>query len=273
MKVSVIVTTYNRPDALTRVLDGLLAQTRLPEEIIVADDGSGDSTRAAVASYLKNRTVEIRHVWQSDKGFRAAMSRNRAILASTGDYLIFLDGDCIPEGHFVQDHLSLARPGYFFQGKRVLVNEKKAAAFTVKDTVSFFRQVFFVITGGLSNGHHILRLPLFPPYTVKGLSGIRSCNMGIFKKDILAVNGFNHAFTGWGREDSELVIRLFKSGLKRREHPFRAICYHLWHRENGRESLEKNDMLMEEIQNSDIVYCPDGLDRLAQEFEKRRDKV
>lgn len=92
--------------------------------------------------------------------------------------------------------------------------------------------------------------------------------MGIYKKDVLAVNGFNHAFTGWGREDSELVIRLYQLGLHRREHPFRAICYHLWHRENCRESLERNDTLMEEIQNAGVVYCPEGLDSLAKEPEE-----
>lgn len=269
MKLSVIVTTYNRPGALVRVLDGLLAQTCLPHEIVVADDGSRDETREALVPYLNRKTApRILHVWQADEGFRAAMSRNRAILASSGEYLVLLDGDCIPEQHFIEDHLALARPGCFFQGKRVLVNEKLAGRFTFKDTLSVPVQAGLALTGGLSNGHHILRLPVLPPRRVRGMSGIRSCNMGLFRKDVVAVNGFNHAFTGWGREDSEFVIRLYRYGLKRLEHPFRAVCYHLWHSENPRDSLERNDRLMEEIRDAGEYYCCEGLASLTEEPKK-----
>ena len=271
MKVSVIVTTYNRPGALIRVLDGLLAQTRLPDEIIVADDGSGEETRQALAPYVNRERPKTLHAWQPDKGFRAAMCRNLAVLSSSGEYLVLLDGDCIPGKNFIEDHLSLARPGCFFQGKRVLVNENAAPSFTIKDTGSVLHQMRLVLAGSLSNGHHIARLPFFPSYTVRGMSGIRSCNMGIFRKDVVAVNGFNHAFTGWGREDSEFVCRLYKWGLKRTENPFRAVCYHLWHKENSRQGLEKNDRLLEEIQDAGIYYCPDGLDSLALKTGKEVD--
>ena len=101
------------------------------------------------------------------------------------------------------------------------------------------------------------------------MSGIRSCNMGLFRKDVVAVNGFNHAFTGWGREDSEFVIRLYRHGLARREHPFRAICYHLWHRENPREHLEQNDRLMAEVLEAGTAYCEEGLDSLDRETENK----
>ena len=121
MKVSVIVTTYNRPDALKKVLDGLLHQTRFPSEILVADDGSNDATRQMLEVYIRYPQIRILHVRQEDKGFRAARIRNKAVVASKGDYLILLDGDCIPEKHFVQDHESLAQKGCFFQGKRVPV--------------------------------------------------------------------------------------------------------------------------------------------------------
>ena len=263
MKVSVIVTTYNRPGALVRVLDGLLAQTRLPDEIIVADDGSGEETRQALSPYVSRAVPKIVHAWQPDEGFRAAMCRNRAVLAASGEYLVLLDGDCIPGKSFIEDHLALARPGCFFQGKRVLVNEAIARNFRFEDTGSFLHQVRLLLAGRLSNGHHIVRIPFFPSYIVRGMSGIRSCNMGIFRRDVVAVNGFNHAFTGWGREDSEFVCRLYRFGLKRIENPFRAVCYHLWHRENSRQSLKKNDRLLEEIRDAGVYYCPDGLDSLA----------
>jgi glycosyltransferase involved in cell wall biosynthesis len=262
VKVSVIVTTYNRPEALKKVILALQSQTRPPDEILVADDGSGPKTRELMAELEQSPGPPLCHVWQEDKGFRAAMVRNRAILVSTGDYLIFMDGDCIPTRFFVADHLALAEKGYFFQGKRALVNRKIVDGFDFKDTLSFVRLFRLALSGGISNAHHIVRIPFFPRSRSWKLSGIRSCNMGIFKKDVSAVNGFNQAFLGWGREDSEFVVRLFKYGLKRKEHPFRAICYHLWHPENTRNRLEKNEGLLEQALASPAWRCEKGLEDL-----------
>lgn len=259
MKISVIVSTYNRPDALVKVVNGLFAQTCLPDEIIIADDGSTDDTRAALLPFLDSQRISVKHVWQEDQGFRLAQIRNKAILASSGDYLVFLDGDCIPEGHYVQDHLHLARKGYFFQGKRVIVSQKAHEAFDFSDTQSVLCLLKHAATSALSNRHHIIRIPFFPSYTTARLSGIRGCNMGFFKTDLLAVNGFNQAFKGWGREDSEIAVRLYKYGIKRREHPFRAICYHLWHRENTRQTIDVNDQLLEQAMASDNYYCKIGI--------------
>lgn len=259
MKISVIVSTYNRPDALVKVLDGLLAQTRLPDEIIIADDGSTDDTRTALQPFLENKHIPIKHVWQTDDGFRLAQIRNRAILASVCEYLVFLDGDCIPQNHYVQDHLHLAQKGHFFQGKRVIVTQKAHEAFDFSDTQSVFCLLKHAAASSISNSHHIIRLPFFPSYTTSKLSGIRGCNMGFFKADLLAVNGFNQAFKGWGREDSEIVVRLYKYGLKRKEHPFRAICYHLWHKENTRQTIDVNDQLLEQAMASNSYYCTIGI--------------
>jgi glycosyltransferase involved in cell wall biosynthesis len=259
MKISVIVSTYNRPDALEKVLDGLLHQTRLPDEIIVADDGSGRETGDMLRPYLDNSDIDIIHVWHEDKGFRLAEIRNKAIARAGGRYLVFLDGDCIPERHFVQDHLDLARTGCFFQGKRVIVNKHCTPFFRFRDTVSLMQRLKHLACRNISNGHHIFRLCFFPSYTTAKLSGIRGCNMGFFKKDLVAVNGFNQEFTGWGREDSELVARLYRYGLKRRENPFRAICYHLWHRENSRTGLGRNDELLEKTLQARTFYCTRGI--------------
>ncbi|MEX1298846.1 MAG: glycosyltransferase [Desulfotignum sp.] len=263
MKLSVIVTTYNRPDALKKVLEALYAQTRLPDEILVADDGSGPKTRTLLGSFENRSGPAFFHIWQKDLGFRAARARNRAVAASAGDYLVFLDGDCIPDRYFVSDHLDLAESGCFFQGKRVLVDGKSTPAFDKTDCFSFGRLVCQTLAGRLGNAHHIFRIPFFPSLK-KGhrLSGIRSCNMGIFKADVIAVNGFNHDFTGWGREDSEFVVRLFKYGLVRKEHPFRAVCYHLWHPENPRTRLADNDRLLEQSMAAGSHVCKNGLNSL-----------
>ena len=262
MKLSVIVTTYNRPDALKRVLEGLLNQTHLAHEIIVADDGSRQETATLV-----NQTVAlslrcpVHHVWHEDLGFRAAEIRNRAILKSSGDYIVSIDGDCIPGRHFVQDHMRLAKPGFFFQGKRVLVERELEASFDFDTTLRTSELFVAAARGRISNAHHLFRIPLFPVMTTTRMSGIRSCNMGFFREDLFAVNGFNQDFQGWGREDSELAARLYNYGLKRREHPFMAICFHLWHRENDRENVQKNDTILNETMASGNVFCSNGLKR------------
>jgi len=262
MKISVIVTTYNRPNALKKVLDGLLVQSCMPHDIIVADDGSGPETRKMLAAYLNGKTPVIRHEWQEDQGFRAARIRNKAILVSRGDYLVFLDGDCIPEKHFVADHQELAEEGAFFQGKRVLVSQRASGMFNHKDTASISKRIGLVLSSKISNRHHLARIPFFPSWKKTGLSGIRSCNMGVFKTDVLAVNGFNHDFIGWGREDSEFVDRLYKYGLRRKENPFKAICYHLWHKENSRARLADNDALLAHCRKKNGYFCSRGLNSL-----------
>ncbi len=262
MKISVIVTTYNRPGALKKVIVALFSQTRRPDEILVADDGSRPETRELMAELEQKAGVPLCHVWQEDQGFRAARIRNLGILSSKGDYLILLDGDCIPTRFFVADHLDLAEKGYFFQGKRALVNQKIVDGFDFRDTLSFARLFRLALSGGISNAHHIVRIPFFPCSRNRKISGTRSCNMGFFKEDVEAVNGFNHEFTSWGREDSEFVARLFKYGLKRKEHPFRAVCYHLWHRENKAVCLEKNEILLEQALASPAWRCERGLEDL-----------
>lgn len=260
MNLSVIVTTYNRPDSLKKVLEGLLNQTRLPREIIVADDGSTEETSHLVNEIARSSSESsVLHVWHEDLGFRAAEIRNKAILKSSGDYIISLDGDCIPERHFIQDHLLLAKTGYFFQGKRVLVERDLEEDFNFFHTSKTLKLAANTLKGNISNAHHLIRVPFFPALTTTKMSGIRSCNMGFFRADLFAVNGFNQDFKGWGREDSELAARLYKYGLKRREHPFMAVCFHLWHQDNDRTNLEKNDQLLEGLICSGNYRCANGL--------------
>jgi len=267
MKASVIVPTYNRPKALKKVLDGLSCQTWPPHEIIIADDGSTPETARMLDAHRNRSDVPVHHVWQEDEGFRLSRIRNKAILKAQGDYLIMLDGDCIPERHFVEDHLSLAEKGCFFQGKRVIVNQKSEPQFTCSDIDSFARRLFHAMKLDISNSHHILRIPFWPAHKTPKLSGIRGCNMGFFRQDLVAVNGYNQAIQGWGREDQEIVVRLYRYGLKRKENPFKAICYHLWHRENSRNNLEKNDRILENAVASTTFFCESGLTQLAPDNE------
>lgn len=259
MTISIIVTTYNRPDALRRVLDGLVVQRHPPDEVIVADDGSGPETAEAVSDFRGVSSVRVRHVRQEDRGFRVARIRNRAVRAAEGEYLIFLDGDCIPDPWFVADHVRLSRPGAFFQGTRVLVARERADRFSARDIARTFDRGRLFLSRSIGNRHHLIRIPGFPVRRTRKLSGIRGCNFAVFRSDLAAVNGFNEAFEGWGREDSELAVRLYRFGLWRRTHPFRAVCYHLWHPENERSRLSANDRILEETMASSRYDCDRGL--------------
>jgi glycosyltransferase involved in cell wall biosynthesis len=259
MKTSVIITTYNRPDALAKVLEGLRHQTRPADEIMVADDGSGHETLKTLDRFTRLFSLPLYHIRHQDSGFRAAEIRNKAILKSAGDYIILLDGDCIPTAYFIADHLALAEKGCFFQGKRVLIHKGLANRFTPEYTKSTLKRIRYVFSRDISNRHHLIRMPFFPALYPGGLSGIRSCNMGFFREDIFAVNGFNQDFIGWGREDSELAVRFRGYGLKRKEHPFMAICFHLWHEENDKKRLSVNDELLKRTINSNEYTCSNGL--------------
>lgn len=260
MNMSVVVTTYRRPGALKKVLEGLRHQTMLPDEVIVADDGSGPDTGEMVHRIKKDSPYPLHHVWQKDKGFRAAKIRNKAILASQGDYIISLDGDCVTGRHFIADHHRLAEKGYFFQGKRILVRKSLASLFTHKDANSAVKLLRYALTNRIKNRHHIIRMtPFFFSTTSTRLKGIKTCNMGFFRSDIFAVNGFNQDFVGWGREDSELAVRLFMYGLKRKGHPFMAICFHLWHEEHNRDRLSINDELLSMAVKANGYVCSNGL--------------
>jgi len=263
VQVSVVVTTYNKLDYLRKVLDCLALQVRLPDEVIVADDGSGPETGDYVRLMAEDCSFRLLHVWHEDRGFRAARIRNKAVKASTGDYVIFLDGDCLVNRHFISDHMRLAEKGAFVQGKRVLIAEARSADIAPGDVDSLPSMLRMALSGGVSNMHHLIRLPFFPSSRKVSHRGIKTCNMGVFSEDIYAVNGFNERFVGWGREDSEFAARLFSLGLVRKENPFMAACYHLWHKENAREGLEQNDAMLQEVISSGEVRCLDGIEKLS----------
>lgn len=258
MKVSVIITTYNNSLYLKKVLDGFLYQKRAPSELIIADDGSGNDTAQVIKSFSETVPFPVLHVWQENKGFRASKIRNRAIKQSSGDYIILLDGDCIVTSNFVLDHVLLSEKGFFVQGKRILVNRIASATFTHAHADSFISLIKLVLSGKLSNIHHLIRFPSFPSQKNRILKGIKSCNLSFFKLDVLAINGFNEDFVGWGNEDSDLACRFFKYGLVKKIHLFMAVCFHLWH-PTYKIITEMNKQLLSESIASKEYFCRNGL--------------
>jgi len=258
MKISLVITTYNNPAFLKKVLDGFLYQNTAPHELIIADDGSGTKTAELIKGFSEIAPFPVLHVWQENKGFRAARIRNKAIKESSGDYVILLDGDCIVNSTFISDHLLMSEKGCFIQGKRILVNKTATPYFSHIQANSYSSLIKLALTGRISNIHHLIRLSFLPPIKNSRLGNIKSCNMGFFKTDILAINGFNENFIGWGNEDSELACRFFKYGLLKKIHYFMAVCFHLWHPANKVLSDTNKRLLLESIASKEY-YCENGI--------------
>ena len=266
MSVSLIITTYNRPDALALVLKSALAQTRLPQEIIIADDGSDRRTTEVVGKFTQASPVPVKHTWQKDDGFRAAESRNRAIAAAASDYLIIIDGDMVLDPSFIADHISVAKKGRLIQGSRVILGKERTEDILSCPGLPLPELSFS--SNGVKKRLSALRLPAFAKLAARHGNrkhkGIKSCNMGIFRDEALAVNGFNNDFVGWGREDSEFVARCYHNGMKRHNLKFAGTAYHLWHREAERTALPHNDALLQAALNEKKTRCERGVNEFLE---------
>jgi glycosyltransferase involved in cell wall biosynthesis len=268
--ISVIVTTYNRADALEAVLAALARQTDRQFEVVMADDGSGPATSAVIDRWRSRIGAPLSHVWQVDRGFRAAEIRNRAILASHGDYCIFLDGDCLVRLDFIARHRRLAERGWFVTGNRVLLSP--ALTETVlreglhPDTWTAGEWVRERLRGGVNRLAAVPRVPLGPArkLTARQWRGARSCNLAVWRSDLDRVDGFDARFSGWGREDSDLLIRLIRSGVRRKDGRFATGVIHLWHAEADRARLSANDALMDVTLSSTRTRAQLGLSALRQ---------
>ena len=269
MKSAVILTTYNRPDALQAALEGYRAQHTSDFELIVADDGSTRDTRAMVQEYARLAPFPVHHVWQEDRGFRAGAARNRALARTRADYVIFSDGDCVPPAFFVDRHLTLAEPGYFLAGNRVLLS----ASFTASvlggripiHRWSMQQWLAAWLRRDINRALPLLRLPDGPhrKRAPGRWEGVKTCNFSAWRADLERTNGFDERYSGWGLEDSDLVIRLLHAGVRHKSARFAAPVFHLWHAENDRSRLAGNRRHLTEILGSDRIVALEGLDRYS----------
>lgn len=263
MTCALLISTYNWPIALTCCLRSIKMQSELPEEIIVCDDGSGPETRNVIEEFKKEFDIPLIHVWQEDNGFQLAKIRNKGFAASRSDYLIQIDGDLILHPHFISDHKNFAKQNYFTTGSRVLLSETTTG--NLLNETNGKANIDSFNDKNLFNG---LRIPflqdfLSERYKTKGKHKyyVKGCNMAFWKSDIEKVNGYNESFKGWGKEDSEIAIRLINAGIKKRFLKFGGICYHLYHKEASREMEWENVMLMNKSIEEKLVASPNGLDQ------------
>jgi len=257
--VSLIVSTFDQPDYLRRVLAAVSRQSRRPQAMLLADDGSGKETREVFSSWAAQQSFACRHLWQAHTGFRKAHILNQAVAEADTEYLVFLDGDMVPHHDFIADHCAAARPAAFIQGHRALVERQAAAWFGQQQLPADRWRALW--QGQISGWKNAYRWP-WPVLSKKNhLRGVRGCNLSLWRADMVRVNGYNEAFSGWGREDSEFAARLMNAGIQRLDLRGRALCFHLWHPPASRAGLTANDGLLEEAIRRQTTRCEHGLDR------------
>ena len=246
MKISFIVLTYNRTDALLAVLRSLAKQCHADHEVLVADDGSSAEQVNLLRENCPEFSCLVRHVWHPDFGFTASRARNLGAYHATGDYLVFLDGDCVPGPTFVKAHTQLAEKTCLVNGSRVLLSEQLTQR-VVNNQIDLTNQSlhFWIKTWFKGDSNKLLHLMGWPGSLYRlqrkfKWKGIRSCNLAVWRKDFFAVNGFDETFEGWGHEDADLVLRLSHLGIKRKNGFWATEVYHLWHRERQRGQASTN---------------------------------
>jgi len=255
--ISLIISTYNRPGALSKVLAGVAGQVMPPGEIVLADDGSDEVTRAVVKKMTAHLPAPLRHFWHKDSGFRKTKILNQSIAEARGDYIVLLDGDCVPHRQFIADHSQLAEPGWWVQGRRSFIREHCSPSFQPSRS-GFLNWWLRGRASGIFKG---VRWPLPFMRHDQAQRGIIGCNMGIWREDLIEVNGFDEEYEGWGLEDSDLGNRLYHLGRYRKLVYGRAIIHHLNHREIPRDDLPSNhDRLLTTLKER-RVKCASGLNQ------------
>ncbi|TXJ03598.1 MAG: glycosyltransferase [Neisseriales bacterium] len=273
MKISLIISTYNRPDTLELVLMSVAKQiipSGLVLEVLVADDGSGIETKSLVTRFQQDFPFELLHIWHEDLGFRLAAIRNLATSKSSGEYLIFIDGDCLIAPDFILNQTQLAEKGCFVGGNRVLLSESYTESVLNNKliniaTTSVISSILARLSGKTNKWLPALRLNPLASWRKKYVQNWRrpkGCNMALWRQDCLAVNGFDEGFAGWGHEDADFLVRLLHAGIQIKDGRFAAPVYHLWHKVNDRSNEAENmARLMERVNDKDFIRAADGVDK------------
>jgi glycosyltransferase involved in cell wall biosynthesis len=260
---SLLISTYNWPQALEVCLLSVAKQSVQPDEVIICDDGSRPETTALIDSMREIFTVPVIHIWQPDEGFQLSRIRNKGISTAKGDYIIQVDGDLILHRHFIKDHLTFRKKGFFTTGSRMLLS-----AHTTENILKATSTDIKGHSKGNKNYLNSRRVPILHNffslrYKNKGRHKyyVKGCNMAFWKEDLLRVNGYNEDFSGWGREDSELAIRLMNAGVGKRFLKFGGVCYHMFHKEASKALEDRNIKMMEEAIYNKVCRSSRGLDQ------------
>ncbi|KAA2242571.1 glycosyltransferase [Chitinophaga agrisoli] len=254
--VGVLIATYNWPEALEIIFLSILRQTHMPDEILIADDGSRMDTERLINKYRSILNIPIKHAWHEDLGFRKGIILNKAVKLSSSDYIIEIDGDIVLHRKFIEDHIEQAKKGHFVQGARAMIGEATTQQIlkTKQISLGFF-------TKGLKSRFNALRFPALSfavtanPYSS---DNTKACNLAFWRKDYIAINGYNNLFFGWGSEDCEFAARLINAGVRKKRLKLAAVCFHLHHEYHSKAQITVNEQRYSDTLNNKVVFCLDG---------------
>lgn len=271
-KIGVIISTYNNPQWLEKTLWGYTNQTRMADEIIIADDGSKEETHLLL-EHFKNQ-LPIKHVWHEDMGFRKSRILNEALLVSTADYLIFTDQDCIPRADFIETHAKYAEKGHFLSGGYFrLTNEisHKITKEEIEDgkvfTLSWLRTNNQPISFKCTKLLNCSKFASFMNFITPAKATWNGCNASGWREDMVKINGYNESMQ-YGGQDREFGERLFNLGIKSKQIRYSAILLHLDHKRpyKTKESIEKNVAIRKNTRKSIIIETPNGIAQNVQSY-------
>lgn len=259
MKTALLLSTYNWPAALNLVLKSAMRQSVLPDEILIADDGSKEETKLLIESFQKNSPVPIKHFWQEDLGFRKSRILNQAVAGTNADYIIQVDGDCILHSKFVEDHINARATNTYLYGARVNILPESVAGVFEKQIIDF--GYFSKEIKNKSRSLHVPFLASFYKVHKAYSDKFRGCNVSFWRKDFIEINGYNEDYEGWGREDSDLVIRMGNKGVLAKRLRFAGIVFHIHHKINSRDNFDKNDEMQNQTIANKVVWIENGISK------------
>jgi glycosyltransferase involved in cell wall biosynthesis len=258
-KCTLVTPTYNWPKALELLLLSIMNQTVLPDEVIIADDGSKEDTRALIEDFQKKFPVPLIHIWHDDIKNRKPRIMNQAIAKAQYDYIIEIDGDIIMNKHFIEDHLKFAQKGFYLFGSRVNIQETLLTELFSKKIIDFN---FF--SKGIKKRGRTIRIPFmmnFAKIVDKRSSKLRGCNMSFWREDFIKINGFNEDLVGWGIDDSEMIERLHNIGIKGKRLKFAGIAYHIYHKEQSKSHIEINHEIERQTKEKKLTFIEKGINQ------------
>lgn len=256
---TLIASTYNWPEALELLLLSVLNQTVLPNEVIIADDGSRDNTKQLIEDFQIKFPIPLIYVWQEDLKMRKAIIMNKAIAISKYNYIVEIDGDIIMNKHFIEDHLTYAKKGQYLFGSRVNIQEKLLPELFSKKIIDFN-----MFSKGIKKRGRTIRIPFLMNFakSVDRLSRkLRGCNMSFWKEDFVKINGFNESIVGWGNEDSEMIQRMHNIGIKGKRLKYSGIVYHIYHKEQSKSRLEINNGIERQTTENKLTFIEKGINQ------------
>lgn len=256
---TLVTPTYNWPEALELLLLSVLNQTVLPDEVIIADDGSTENTKRLIEGFQKKFQVPLIHIWQEDLKNRKPKIMNKAIAAAKNEYIIEIDGDIIMNKNFIKDHLTFAKKGFYLFGSRVNIQKN-----SLSDIFSNKSIHFNYFSKGIKKRGRTIRIPFlmkFAKYYEQRSGKLRGCNMSFWRDDFIKINGFNEDLVGWGIDDSEMIQRLHNTGIKGKRLKFAGLAYHIYHNEQSKIDLEINNSIEKETTEKKLLYIEKGINQ------------